>query len=61
MACRTRARGPFQWDQALSLKPEPEDVEKIKKKLEQGLSADTPKANVATTKQASQVLEPQSK
>jgi tetratricopeptide (TPR) repeat protein len=28
----------FQWDQALSLKPEPEDEEKIKKKLETGLT-----------------------
>ena len=45
----------FQWDQALSLKPEADDVDKIKKKLEQGLSADTPKANAETTKQASQV------
>jgi tetratricopeptide (TPR) repeat protein len=51
----------FQWDQALSLKPEADDVDKIKKKLEQGLSADTPKASAETTKQASQVLEPQTK
>jgi tetratricopeptide (TPR) repeat protein len=50
----------FQWDQALSLKPEADDVDKIKKKLEQGLSADTPKASAETTKQASQV-EPQTK
>jgi hypothetical protein len=27
----------FQWDQALTLKPEPEDAEKIKKKLQRGL------------------------
>ena len=27
----------FQWDQALTLKPEPEDAEKIKKKLQKGL------------------------
>ena len=26
----------FQWDQALTLKPEPEDAEKIKKKLAEG-------------------------
>jgi tetratricopeptide (TPR) repeat protein len=51
----------FQWDQALSLKPEADDVDKIKKKLEQGLSADTPKASAEATKQASQVLEPQTK
>ncbi len=50
----------FQWDQALSLKPEADDVDKIKKKLEQGLSADTPKASAETTKQASQV-QPQAK
>jgi tetratricopeptide (TPR) repeat protein len=50
----------FQWDQALSLKPEADDVDKIKKKLEQGLSADPPKASAETTKQASQV-EPQTK
>ena len=28
----------FQWDQALTLEPEPADVEKIKKKLTEGLS-----------------------
>ena len=41
----------FQWDQALTLKPEPDDVDKIKKKLEQGLSS-APEAAVTTTKQA---------
>jgi hypothetical protein len=29
----------FQWDQALTLEPEPEEVEKIKKKLADGLPA----------------------
>ena len=33
---QTEAR--FQWEQALSLKPEPEDVAKIKEKIEKGLS-----------------------
>jgi predicted negative regulator of RcsB-dependent stress response len=32
----------FQWDQALTLKPTPEDEGKIKKKLESGLSAGLP-------------------
>jgi len=31
----------FQWDQALSLEPEPEDAEKIRKKLSSGLPAQT--------------------
>ena len=36
----------FQWDQALTLKPEPEDAEKIKKKLQKGLPAPDPGAPV---------------
>ena len=32
----------FQWDQALSLKPEPEEVPKIQDKLANGLPAPTP-------------------
>ena len=31
----------FQWNQALTLSPEPEDAEKIKKKLEGGLADDS--------------------
>ena len=31
----------FQWDQALSLKPEPDEAEKIRRKLERGLPAAT--------------------
>ena len=35
----------YQWDQALTLKPAPEDEDKIKKKLESGLSAALPTAD----------------
>jgi Flp pilus assembly protein TadD len=34
-----RAEARFQWNRALSLNPEPEDVAKIKEKLEKGLPA----------------------
>lgn len=33
----------FQWSRALSLEPEPEDLPKIKDKLEKGLPPDTGK------------------
>ncbi len=36
-----RLEAKFQWTQALTLSPEPEDVEKIKKKLEVGLPDDS--------------------
>ncbi len=42
----------FQWSQALTLSPEPEDVEKIKLKLERGLPA---KAEVKATPKSKQV------
>jgi tetratricopeptide (TPR) repeat protein len=34
-----RAEARFQWQRALSLNPEPEDVPKLKEKLEKGLPA----------------------
>jgi tetratricopeptide (TPR) repeat protein len=34
---RREREARFQWDQALTLKPEPEDADKIKKKLQKGL------------------------
>ena len=50
----TEAR--FQWEQALSLKPEPEDLEKIKAKFEKGL----PKVQAkAPTKTKQATTEPQ--
>jgi len=45
----TEAR--YQWDQALSLKPDPEDLDKIKEKLEKGLPKAASKA-VVKPKQA---------
>ncbi len=36
-----RLEAKFQWNQALTLNPEPEDAAKIKKKLEQGLPDDS--------------------
>ncbi len=37
-----RAEARFQWQRALSLNPEPEDLPKIKEKLEKGLPAGAP-------------------
>jgi hypothetical protein len=42
----------FQWDQALTLKPEPEDVEKIKKKLQRGLQMPAQVRQVKRTRDA---------
>jgi len=39
-----RAEARFQWNRALSLNPEPEDVPKIKEKLDKGLPATAPGA-----------------
>lgn len=50
----------FQWDQALTLKPAPEDESKIKKKLESGLSAALP-AGDGNGKQATKVGEAEAK
>jgi hypothetical protein len=41
----------FQWDQALTLKPEPEDAEKIKKKLQKGLPPPTQARQTKRTKE----------
>jgi len=41
----------FQWDQALTLKPEPEDAEKIRKKLQKGLPAPTQARQSKRTKE----------
>ena len=41
----------FQWSQALSLEPEPEDVDKIKAKLERGLDSKGEAKNVEKTRQ----------
>jgi len=50
----------FQWDQALTLKPAPEDEDKIKKKLESGLSAALPTGD-GNGKQAAKAGEPDQK
>ena len=47
----------FQWDQALTLKPEPEDAEKIKKKLQKGLPAPTQARQTKRTKEVQKRLE----
>jgi hypothetical protein len=48
----------YQWDQALSLKPEPDDEQKIKKKLETGLTGvETPHAVNGSGKQAAKAGE----
>ena len=49
----------FQWDQALTLKPTPEDEAKIKKKLETGLAAFQSPQEVS--KQAARSTEPDPK
>lgn len=41
----------FQWDQALTLNPEPEDAEKIKRKLEKGLQPPPQARQVKRTKE----------
>jgi hypothetical protein len=41
----------FQWDQALTLKPEPEDIDKIKKKLAKGLPQTNQARNAKRTKE----------
>jgi len=49
----------FQWNQALTLNPEPEDAEKIKKKLEVGLPDDSgPRAELQTQPGPSQATTP---
>jgi tetratricopeptide (TPR) repeat protein len=47
-----RLEAKFQWNQALTLNPEPEDADKIKKKLEVGLPDDTgPRAELESHQQ----------
>ena len=41
----------FQWDQALTLKPEPEDADKIKKKLQKGLPTPAQARQLKRTKE----------
>jgi hypothetical protein len=41
----------FQWSQALSLNPEPEDVDKIKAKLDRGLDDKAEAKNAEKTRQ----------
>jgi tetratricopeptide (TPR) repeat protein len=50
----------FQWTQALSLNPEPEDVSKIKKKLEEGLPDESgPRAALETPPAPAQTVPPE--
>jgi len=49
---RREREARFQWDQALTLKPEPEDADKIKKKLQKGLPPPAHVRQVKRTKEA---------
>ena len=50
----------FQWTQALSLNPEPEDVPKIKRKLEEGLPDDSgPRAALESQAAPAQTAAPE--
>ena len=48
----------FQWDQALTLKPEPEDLEKIKAKFEKGLPKTQAKAATKAKEASSEPAPP---